>query len=108
LQQINLPQLTCRGTSCGYPRVKELVILITGARSVYYLILVPKREVRKIVGWVARSKIQLTHQHPRDVGLSPEGEAIAFGFSLPKAQANAPLPPTFFNPTYAKRFAPYN
>jgi hypothetical protein len=36
------------------------------------------------VGWVARSKTQLTRQHPRNVGLSPDGEA----------------PPTFFNPTY--------
>jgi hypothetical protein len=30
--KINFTQVTCRGTSCGYPRVKELAILITGAR----------------------------------------------------------------------------
>jgi hypothetical protein len=44
----------------------------------------------------AQAKPNQPHQHPRDVGLSPDGEAIA--------KANAPLPPTFFNPTYAKRF----
>ena len=30
--EIDLTQLTCRGAPRGYPRVEELVTLITGAR----------------------------------------------------------------------------
>jgi hypothetical protein len=37
---------------------------------------------RRTVGWVARSKTQQTHQYPRDVGLSPDGEATPTFFCL--------------------------
>jgi hypothetical protein len=35
-KQIDLPPLTCRGALYGYPRVKELVILITAARYILF------------------------------------------------------------------------